>query len=380
MAIDQTGPIDQMALIDMLTRLRNQSPPSISPDATGGSGMGSFMDMMQRTPPPQNTADPRAALLEQEFAPQQPQLVPEEPEWGKGRQIGSQIGAALADALGAYAQGLGSPVRVNASQQLMERIRQGREARGENERRKKSSEDEAKRARAHYERVKLDKAEELKRQDTIREEDRAFDLYRESGQIGAREDREARNRQIGKQEASEDRLYNLRLGAAKAGQSVPPDADEKTLLDAIARGERDQIARQERNREKPEKLNDKSLALGNSIAIGMYRGVPADQKSGAPAIPPVEERLNQGETPDSLLLEYEMELDSSGVFGQERAEAMKTYEKYVGASIRKWRANKALADKNSDLSGIKPEGKRGGFKIDPDTVRQFIGTRGMGRY
>lgn len=157
--------IDQMALIDLLTNLRNQTPPAISPDATGGSGMGTFADMMYRNPAPTAVNDPRAALMQQAFQPQEPQLLPEEPQWSKGRQTASQIGAALADALGAYAAGLGSPVRVNASQQLMDRIRMGRAYRDENARRKKSAEDEATQAKARYELGRMEEADAQKRQD-----------------------------------------------------------------------------------------------------------------------------------------------------------------------------------------------------------------------
>lgn len=328
--------IDQLALIDLLTNLRNQAPPAISPDATGGSGMGTFADMMYRNPAPQNVADPRAALMQQAFAPRTPELVPEEPQWGKGRQIGSQIGAALADALGAYAAGLGSPVRVNASQQLMDRIRMGQASRDENARRKKSAEDEATQAKARYELGRMEQADQQKRQDELRADDRAFDLYRESGRIGAQEDKEARNRQIGKQENMQERMFNLRLGAAKYGQVVPPDADENALLGAIAKGEREEAARRAADKAgNGDKFDRKQVATGNQIALGMFRGVPGDPKTGAPAIPPAEERMKLGEPPEAILNEFEMELDAEGIYGTERAKAMETFDRYVGSVIRK---------------------------------------------
>lgn len=329
-----------MNVDDMMFR----NPPPLS------SGTGSpyvSLPMIQQEAESQinpNVNDPKTDLMSRMFSPS----LAQEPDAPKMWPM--MLAQALEGIGNAFTVRGGGQPSSTVSNALLQRI----QARSATKQKNDEERARADRDKARFEYEEGRRTSDIKRQDEIRADDRAFDLYRESGRIGAQEDREARNRQIGKQEDMADRLYNLRLSAAKAGQSVPPDADEKTLLDAIARGEREQIARQQRNQDKPEKVNEKSVALGNSIAIGMYRGVPADPKTGAPPIPPVEERLNQGETPDSLLLEYEMELDSSGVFGQERAEAMKTYEKYVGAAIRKWKANKAMADKNADLSGIKP--------------------------
>jgi hypothetical protein len=346
--------IDQMALVDLLNNLRNQSPQQLSPDATGGSGSGDFMDMMNRNPVPPAVNDPRAALLQQAFAPNQPQLLPEEPQWSKGRMIGSQVGAALADALGAYAAGLGSPVRVNASRQLLERVQQGRFSREENARRKKGAEDESRQARARYELGQIDKADQQKREDdrfaaqradrvAEREDEQAFRSQLERDRRTAEENAAKRSETIAKE------LAQLRADTEIKQERIRQEG--KSDIDKVA-------ARQEAQADR------ESTTQGIQYVVGTANGL--QQLLSEP-----------GATAEGVRKKAKRALDALGVRGKAREEVWRYWIEEVEPDLQAWEDANA-PQQGPQQSQLTPYGQQDIQRIKPSLPKNAIGTAMLG--
>jgi hypothetical protein len=322
------------ALLEQLQQ-RQQGPMMPAPGA-------------QFMPPVQ---DERARLREEMTAP----LPVMAPDMGKEPGFGQKALATLADALSTYAAGIGGQPGLRTD--FMGDIKRTREARrmsqAEAERQKIQGEAKSKQERAKLELERLDTEEARKLGAESRSQELATakrtDLEDEARSLGVNpaamtdaeiQDTIAAKRQGAQKAAAEakeyEREYNLKLDAAKAGVSIRPGMKSEEILGAIATRER---AKESKKEKKPESDEDKVfgrkqkdlLARAKNIAVGLKRGVAADEKTGSAAIPPAAERYRQGETPVQLLEEYEEELDALGLEGDARKEALDYFHTKVGS-------------------------------------------------
>lgn len=311
--------IDQMALIDLLTNLRNQSPPPISPDAADGSGMGTLADLFTRGAEAQPPIDQEAALVEQAYGVRQPDLYPEGPPVSRGREIGGGIAAAIGDALATYGGAIGRfPVNANASQQLLERIRQGRMAREKNVNLKKSAEDEAARAKAQYKLGEIKRAEDRGRQDKIRAEDLA------ARDAERREDREFRAGEA--QKAREFELQTIQRSETLRREMEKLRADTDLKQERIRKEGKDEVdkvaARQEAQAQRETTTQGIQYVVGTANNLGALLQEP-------------------GATAEGVRKKAKRALDALGVRGPAREEVWRYWMEEVEPDLQAWEQRNA---------------------------------------
>jgi hypothetical protein len=246
----------------------------------------------------------RNRLLEILTQPESVGPPPEIDEGTRGTQIGSNVFAALGDALGTYASILGGGRAPNFMQQLQAKREFDKETKRTYGARKARAETESKQRKAQYLLGKDEAAMEASARKAA--EEKADRLLREKITRDTEAEQGRRSFELAKQ-AEEHRLDQDEQAAR-----FKHEEGMKRLEASLKTGDNPKAEKQLQ-----------SFALGSRIANGIIRGVP-EGKDG-PAIPPLVNRLLGDpenkvppQTPEEIRREYEDEMTQEGIFGSAR--------------------------------------------------------------
>jgi hypothetical protein len=250
-------------------------------------------------------------LLEIIMSPDQAGPAPPPDDETVGTKLGAQIFSTLGDALSGYAAGINGTQQSQFHNTYLARREYKRSERERHGAQQAQSQAEAKRRGAEY----LFRANEQNADRQAAGEDRAAGeqkaaaIRAEDQRIRAEEREQTRSDMLIREAADE----TYRQGQAKWQQRV-----DQSLIDS-------------RNRDKNPDRNVKGIADAASVALVLRNGAPATKDE--PEVPSAQAKLAAGATPQSLLDEFEEELDTMALSGKDREEAIQYFLKKINPII-----------------------------------------------